>query len=132
MGDAKHLDGGCLMGVIFEFYAIPADLVPDSLSGEAHEMEGHLNFLKSFSVNSHSIAELFDALTGTDLAGLIGDGSDMSRRVRVPRTKFTGLLAQTAAWAISPSQLLLDAQIAVEDAVEEAEFLQQDLWVVVM
>jgi hypothetical protein len=132
MGDAKHLDGGCLMGVIFEFYAIPADLAPDPLSGQAHEVDAPLNFLKSFSVNSHSIADLFDALTGTDLAGLIGDGSDVSRGVRVPGAKFARLLAQAAAWADSPSQLLLDAQIAVEDAVEEAEFLQQDLWVVVM
>ncbi|EKT4480460.1 hypothetical protein QEM02_000519 [Pseudomonas putida] len=119
------------MGVIFEFYAVPADVALDSLSAQAHEVGAPFNFLKSFSVNSHSIAELFDALSGTDLAGLMGDGSDASRAVRVPSARFAGLLAQTAAWASSPSQLLLDAQIAVEDAVEEAGFRQQDLWVVV-
>ncbi|MFT0182804.1 hypothetical protein ACMSIO_20505 [Pseudomonas benzopyrenica] len=120
------------MGVIFEFYAVPAGPELNPLSVEADEVVARSHFVESFSVNSHSVGELFDALSCTDLAGLIGNGSDTSRALTVPSAQLAALLAQVSAWSNSPLQVLIDAQIVVADAVEEVRFRQQDLLVMVM
>lgn len=119
------------MGVIFEFYAVPAGQEPNPLSVEVDEVVARSHFVGSFSVNSRSVGEFFDALSRTVLAGLIGDGSDTSRALTIPSAQFAALLAQVSAWSNAPSQVLIDAQIAIEDAVEEVTFRQQDLLVMV-
>ncbi|MDG6401548.1 hypothetical protein QCD79_16225 [Pseudomonas quasicaspiana] len=102
------------MGVIVEFYAVPAgsDDLADML-GTPQSLVG------SLSVNSHAMDEFFAALSKTVLVGLVGDGSDVARSQIFLRQGLLSLLTDVGPWAGSGSEMLEDAHIAFDDAIKE-------------
>ena len=110
------------MGIIVEMFAVAPE------SADEFTAESLLPLLVgSLSVNSHAVGELFDAMRTTDLVGLLGDGSDPHRSVTFAYHELPGLIAQIAPWANGSSELLVDAQIALEDAIAECEWLKRSL-----
>ncbi|MBX8508932.1 hypothetical protein K5D34_04390 [Pseudomonas cichorii] len=109
------------MGMIIEFIAIPP-------SGDMEvEVEDSGVLVSSLSVNSLAVAELFSSIAPTELAPLIGDGADAHRLVRLQLARQSVLMAQVQPWVSSQSELLLNAFDALEIAVDEAQWRQQDL-----
>lgn len=110
------------MGIIVELFAGAPE------SADVVTAESPLPLLVgSLSVNSHAVGELFDAMRTTDLVGLLGDGSDPHRSVTFACHEVPGLRAQIAPWANGSLELLVDAQIALEDAIAECEWLKRSL-----
>lgn len=110
------------MGMIVEFLATPATSNDDA---EAIDI-----LVGSFSVNSLAVAEFFNAIASTELAPLISDGTDTLREVRLPLSLQAALMVQIQSWANSPSDVLRQAFDAVEAAVDEMQWRQEELLVV--
>lgn len=112
------------MGMIVEFLALPA-------TATAVDGSKAVTFLlSSVSINSLAVAEFFTAIARTELATLIGDGSDTRRNLQLPLTRLALLMTQVQPWAYSASELLRLAFDAVETAVDEAQWRQGDLLIV--
>jgi len=107
------------MGMIVEFLALPT---------KDAEAAGVL--VGSLSVNSLAVADFFNAIAPTELAPLIGDGADAVRQLRLPLTRQGALIVQIQPWAHSASELLRQAFEAVETAVDEVQWRQEDLLIV--
>lgn len=114
------------MGTIVEFYT--AGQVDDlsKLAGS-----GACTLVQSLSINSLMVEVLLDALTGTDLNPLVGDGSDSDRSIFVAPADLQRLKAQTVQWSLQPDEVLREIYEAVDKGVEEAEWAKRGLLVVV-
>lgn len=114
------------MGTIVEFYT--AQQV-DSLSLPAGS--GVRTLVHSLSINSHMVEVLLDALTGTGLDFLIGDGSDSERSILVASADFHRLRAQTVQWSLQADEVLMEIYEAVNKGIDEAEWAKRGLLVIV-
>ncbi len=110
------------MGMIVEFLAVPAAM--------AEDMEAAGVLISSLSVNSLAVAEFFNAIATTELAPLIGDGTDTIRQLHLPLVRQAALMMQIQPWSQNVSELLRQAFDAVETAVDEAQWRQEDLLIV--
>lgn len=110
------------MGVIVEFMT----LLPPTDHGQPQE-PGML--VSSLSVNSLAVGELFTAMETTALAPLIGDGRDRYRSMVLTLSLQNVLMTQVQPWAAGPSEVLLGAFDALEAAIDEAQWRQEDLLV---
>lgn len=111
------------MGIIVEFWALSA--------GAAEDGEDIGVLISSLSVNSLAAEEFFNAIAGTELAPLIGDGGDAVRQLRLPLDLQAALLVQIQPWAHSASELLRQAFDVVETAVDEGQWRRGDLKAVI-
>lgn len=114
------------MGTIVEFYT--ASQV-DDLSNPAGS--GACTLVQSLSINSHMVEVLLDALTGTDLDSLVGDGSDLERSIFVAPAELQRLKAQSVQWSLQSDEVLREICEAVDKGVDEAEWAKRGLLVVV-
>lgn len=118
--------GASNMGTIVEFYTA---LQLDYLSLPAEN--GVYTLVQSLSINSHMVEVLFDALTGTGLDPLVGDGSDPDRSIFVAPTDLPRLKAQSVQWSLQPGEVLREIYAAVNDGIDEAMWANRGLLVVV-
>lgn len=114
------------MGTIVEFYT--AQQV-DSLSLPAGS--GVRTLVHSLSINSHMVEVLLDALTGTGLDPLIGDGSDSERSIFVAPVELNRLRAQSVKWSLQTDEVLSEIYEAVNEAVDEAVWAKRGLLIVI-
>jgi hypothetical protein len=114
------------MGTIVEFYTA---LQPDYLSLPAGK--GAHTLVQSLSINSHMVEVLLDALTGTGLDPLVGDGSDPDRSIFVAPKDFPRLRAQSVQWSLQPGEVLREIYSAVNDGIDEAMWAKRGLLIVV-
>jgi len=117
------------MGIIIEFFAVPATPLPLDTDEQRMELIQTLGKpIGTISVNSNAVAAAFALLLQTDLAGLAGDGADSRRTVFVSASRYLALTAQVAAWAVSASDpLRLDLAFAITEAITDAQWSGDDL-----
>lgn len=113
------------MGTIVEFYTAQQ---PDYLSQPAQK--GVHTLVQSLSINSHMVDILLDALAGTRLDPLVGDGSDPGRSIFVAPTDFPRLRAQSVQWSLKPGEVFREIYEAVSSAIDEAMWAKRGLLVV--
>ncbi|WP_117139841.1 hypothetical protein [Pseudomonas amygdali] len=114
------------MGTIVEFYT----------AGQVDDLSkpggiGTCTLVQSLSINSLMVEVLLDALTGTSLDPLIGDGSDSERSIFVAPADFHRLRAQSVQWSLQPGEVLREIYEAVDKGVDEAEWAKRGLLVVI-
>lgn len=114
------------MGTIVEFYT--AQHV-DDLSLPVGR--GACTLVTSLSINSLMVEVLLDALTGTGLNPLVGDGSDADRSVFVVPADLQRLKVQTVQWSLHPDEVVREIYEAVNKGVDEAEWAKRGLLVVI-
>jgi hypothetical protein len=113
------------MGAIVEFYSSQRrEDIAKSFGRGSPPLVG------SISINSHMIEAMLAALSGTDLKGLVGDGSDAARSLFVPLSDLTKLKAQIAALSQHADELLCEIFEAIEDAIDEAVWAKRGLLIV--
>lgn len=118
--------GAANMGTIVEFYTARHR---DDLSLPA--VNGVYTLVKSLSINSHMVELLLDALTGTGLDPLVGDGSDPDRSIFVAPSDLPTLRAQSVHWSLKPGEVFREIYEAVSSAIDEAIWAKRGLLIVV-
>jgi len=114
------------MGTIVEFYTARH---VDDLS--LPPGRGARTLVTSLSINSLMVEVLLDALTGTGLDPLVGDGSDSDRSISVAPADLQRLKAQSLQWLSQPDEVLREIGEAVKRGVDEAEWANRGLVVVI-
>lgn len=114
------------MGTIVEFYtARQADDFPQPVG------RGGRTLVQSLSINSLMVKLLLDALTGTSLDPLVGDGSDAALSIFVTPADLQRLKAQSVQWSLQSDEVLREIYEAANEGVNEAEWAKRGLLVVV-
>lgn len=114
------------MGTIVEFYTA------QSHGYAATPTQRHSRTLvESLSINSHMVEWMLNALAGTTLGFLVGDGSDPDRSVFVSLSDLPRLRAQSVTWMLQPDEVSREIYEAVNDGIDEAVWANCGLLVVV-
>lgn len=114
------------MGTIVEFYtARQADDFSQPVG------RGGRTLVQSLSINSLMVELLLDALTGTGLDPLVGDGSDTARSIFVAPADLQRLKAQSVQWSLQSDEVLREIYEAVNEGINEPEWAKRGLLVVV-
>ncbi|AVD90401.1 hypothetical protein C4Q26_26080 [Pseudomonas sp. SWI44] len=114
------------MGTIVEFYTEPQ---VDNFSLPTGG--GVRTLVQSLSINSHMVEVLLNALTGTSLDPLVGDGSDSNRSIFLAPADLQRLKAQSAQWSLQPDEVSREIYEAVNKGIDEAVWAKRGLLVLV-